>query len=70
MKSPDIRIESHFSLFLVWPLSARAISWLRENVNRECQRFGSALVVEPRYVNDIISGMTDDGLLLTRRAAR
>lgn len=68
----DIFIENHFSLFLVWPLSSRAENWIEENVSHDCQWFGMALVVEPRYLRALIEGMLADGLSLVgeRRAAQ
>jgi hypothetical protein len=59
---PDIRVENHFSLFLLWPLSERAEIWIQENVSEDRQRFGDALVVEPRHVSALTNGMVADGL--------
>lgn len=64
--SPDVRIENHFSLFLIWPLSEWAEAWIHDNVSRDCQHFGSALVVEPRYLSALLEGMAADGLVVTR----
>lgn len=68
--SPDIQVENHFTLFLIWPLSTRGESWIQENVSQDSQRFGNALAVEPRYVADIMQGMSADGLIFARRSAR
>lgn len=67
---PDIRIENHFSLFLVCPLSGPARRWLEENVQPDALWFGGALVVEPRYLPDLVKGMTADGLSLARERRR
>lgn len=61
---PDLRVENHFSLFLLWPLSERADVWIEENVSEDRQWFGTALVVEPRYVTALVEGMISDGLIL------
>jgi hypothetical protein len=39
-----------------------ASAWVEENVTAEAQFFGTALVVEPRYVADLIHGMHEAGL--------
>lgn len=61
----DALVENHGSLFLIRPLSTYAADWIEQNilnVNEEAQTFGSALVVEPRYVENILRGMRADGL--------
>jgi hypothetical protein len=58
----DISIENHGSLFLLQPLNENASDWLHEHVAEDAQWFVSALVVEPRYVADIVCGAIADGL--------
>ena len=58
----DIQVENHFSLFLLRPLSDTGREWLDSHVADDAQWFGNALVVEPRYVSDIVQGAIDDGL--------
>ena len=52
-------IENHGSLVLVRPLTAACQEWLEENTDG--QWFGNALVVEPRYVHDLVGGLWADG---------
>lgn len=63
----DVRVEHHGSLYLLRPLSDAASSWVDENVGThdgdEPQWFGGALVVEPRYVGELLRGMRDSGLV-------
>ena len=61
---PDIQVENHFSLFLIRPLSDRARAWIQRFVQPDALYFGSALVVEPRFVGDLIEGMVTSGLTL------
>ena len=68
--TPDIQIENHFSLYLVHPFSEQARAWLEENVQADAQWFGGALVVEPRYVADLLEGMLAAGLTLACEQAR
>lgn len=44
--SPDVIVESHFSILLFRLLSPSAKSWVDENVQEDAQFFGGALVVE------------------------
>lgn len=60
----DAYVEHHGNLFLVRPVSSAAFDWLRENVAEDAQHFGNALVVEPRYITDLVRGMVDAGLVL------
>jgi len=58
----DVNIENHGSLVLIRPLTEAASDWLDENISEDAQRFGGAVVVEPRYVEAIVEGMQNDGL--------
>lgn len=58
----DFRVENHGSVFLLRPLTVRAHDWIVAHVADDALWFGRALVVEPRYVENIVDGMTIDGL--------
>ncbi len=59
----DVTITNHGSIILFQPNTAAASDWIRENVQTdETQFFGSALVVEPRYAEDLALGMQSEGL--------
>jgi hypothetical protein len=57
----DIRVENHGSIVLLRPLTERAEEWIEAQVAYE-QTWGKAIVVEPRYVEDIVNGARKDGL--------
>jgi hypothetical protein len=59
---PDFVVENHGSIFLLQPLSPAANSWVEENLPENRQTFGSAVVVEHRYITDIVRGAQADGL--------
>lgn len=61
----DVRIENHGSLYLLRPLSPEARSWFEENVPEgdKVQYFGGALVVEPRFVGDVLVGIRGEGMV-------
>jgi hypothetical protein len=58
---PDARVENHGTLFLVRPLNEGIREHLEENVSEEARWFGGALVVEHRYVANLVSGLCDAG---------
>jgi hypothetical protein len=49
---------------LVAPVSPASKSWIEEHVQPDAPRMGHALVVEHRYVRDLLTGMVGDGLTL------
>jgi hypothetical protein len=57
----DIRVQDHGSIVLLWPDTDRAKEWVEANVAYE-QTWGHAIVVEPRYLGDIVEGARNDGL--------
>jgi len=60
----DVYVENHGSIFLVRPVSNSACDWLTENVSEESQYFGNALVVEHRYIEALIHGLQEAGLIV------
>jgi hypothetical protein len=59
---PDFFVENHGTIFLLQPLTPVANSWIQENLPEDRLAFGSAVVVEPRYITDIVRGAQADGL--------
>lgn len=59
----DFRVENHGSLVGIRPLNDSCQSWLRLHVN-DAQWFGGALMVEPRYVEALVTGMSAAGLIV------
>jgi hypothetical protein len=58
----DARVEDHGTVHLVRPLSEAALDWLEEHTGGAW--FGGALVVEHRYVADLVAGMRDAGFVV------
>lgn len=54
-------VEDHGSIVLVHPHTNDVRDWLRDNVDPEAQWFGRALVVEPRYVEQLVTALVDEG---------
>jgi hypothetical protein len=62
--SADFAIESHGSIFLLKPLTPSAITWFEEHIAQDngYQPHFPAVVVEHRYIADIVAGIQNDGL--------
>ena len=58
----DVHVVNHHSIVLFHLNSPEASAWVEENVSSEAQFFGTALVVEPRYLADLMAGMRGGGL--------
>jgi hypothetical protein len=58
----DIDVVNHHSIVLFHLTTPVASAWVAEHVTDEAQFFGTALVVEPRYVTTLIRGMREAGL--------
>jgi hypothetical protein len=61
----DFRVENHGSIFLLRPLSKEGEDWAKSHLPDDAQTFGNAVAVEPRYINDIVNGICDDGLVVS-----
>lgn len=63
MRTVDFTFENHGSICLLQPVTDAAREWTQENVgDGETQYWGTAVVIEHRYVNHIILGLTEAGL--------
>lgn len=62
----DFRCENHGSLFLLFPLTQSAHSWIEEHVPSDVQWFGNAVIIEHRYVWTILVGIQDSRLTVAR----
>jgi hypothetical protein len=61
----DVRIVAHGSVTMIHPLTKAALAWVRENVALESWAwFGGGFACEPRYVDDLIDGMAEEGLVV------
>ena len=60
----DISVINQGSIVLLQPNTDKARGWLHENIGRDngYQPYWPIAVVEPRYVQDILGGLKEDGL--------
>ena len=57
---------SYPTIYLLEPLSKIAKSWIKEHVDKNALTFAKSVVVEHRYIRDIVEGMTRDGLVIDK----
>ena len=50
------------TIALVKPLTRGANEWIREHVPHQSQWFGPALLLEQRYIAELLNRMVEDGL--------
>ena len=58
----DIAVTGGGSIYLVDWLTAKGKAWIAENLPQDAMRHGESVVVEHRYIGDIVQGMVADGL--------
>ena len=62
---PDFLVEDHGSIFLLIPLNDYAQAWVKDNLDPGGSfqpYFPTAVVIEHRYISDIVQGIRNDGL--------
>ena len=63
--TPDVLVANAGTVFTFCLLTARAKTWIDDNVQTESNQWlGSVLVVEHRYAWGLAVGMQQDGLIL------
>jgi hypothetical protein len=60
---PDFFVFNEGTIFLLTPLTDAACTWLDEHLPEDAQWFGNGVVVEHRYIADIVQGIFNDGLV-------
>ena len=61
----DFRVTYHGTVTTITPLTDRCREWVETNVDIEpWQRFGNAIAVEPRYVEQLAEAMIEEGLVM------
>lgn len=60
----DIQIQNEGSIYLIRGISENGQQWLDDHISDDAQMFGDVIVVEHRYIDDIVSGIIQDGLKL------
>jgi hypothetical protein len=58
----DLLVQGGGSVFLLRPSSRKGCCWLKEYTLADAMWLAGALVVEHRYIRDIVAGALCDGL--------
>lgn len=59
----DVLVQNYGSVVILQILTPEAEAWCDEHLPDDVVRWGrNGVVVEPRYVDDIVFGMESDGL--------
>jgi hypothetical protein len=58
----DFEVSGGGSVYLFKPLTPAARAWLDEHVSHNRQEWAGAIVVEHRFIGDIVRGTIADGL--------
>ena len=61
-RQADLTVQNEGSIFLLDASSAVGRDWMNENIAITAERWAGAIVVEHRYIQDIIDGARRDGL--------
>lgn len=64
MDNVDLTVRNEGTIFLLNPVSDAGREWVVEHIPEDAQRWGGAVVVEHRYISDIVRGAQADGLLV------
>lgn len=63
VRAADFIVQDEGTLVLLHPQTDAAREWVFQHLPSDAQRFGEAVVIEPRYVDDILFGIHNDGLV-------
>ena len=59
---PDFKLSDQGTLFLLQPLTQAARAWVDEYLPEDAFWFGGSVVVEHRFIGDLVRGAIADGL--------
>jgi hypothetical protein len=62
----DFVVRDEGTIWLFTPLTPAALQFLSENIQDDAQYFGDSLVVEHRFVYDLLLGLRSYGLRAVR----
>jgi hypothetical protein len=65
-EKPDFDVIDQGSIVLVTPMTPSAHHWIDKHIANDAMYFGLSLVVEHRYADDIIEGITEHGLSISK----
>lgn len=61
---PDFTVYNHGSIVSFRPNTAAASAWCEEHLPDDATWFGGSVAIEPRYIDAIVDGAINDGLVV------
>jgi hypothetical protein len=58
----DLVFQNHGSIFVCIPDTDEGKDWIDQNISDDAMPWGRGIVIEHRFVGDIIQGAINDGL--------
>jgi hypothetical protein len=59
----DLRFTNHGSIVTMVPETEAGDEWMQEHIGDGTLTWGGGVVIEPRYLEDIVLGARADGLI-------
>lgn len=63
-RTPDFLLEGQGSIAVLYPQNDAAEDWIFQNLPSDATRWAGGIVIEHRYVGDIVFGIRNDGLVV------
>jgi hypothetical protein len=60
----DVCLTGNGTVYLLDWLTKQGKEWMREHLPEDALKMGDSVAVEHRYIDDIVQGMRDDGLVV------
>ena len=60
--TPDFEVSGGGSIYILTPLTPAARDWVAEFLPEHAQQWAGGVVIEHRYVLDVVAGAQRDGL--------
>lgn len=57
----DFKFANHGSVTVLTPISEAAKAWIDENIDPDAQKWAGGVVIEPRYADAVLNGISGDG---------
>jgi hypothetical protein len=58
----DFTVSNQGSIFILTPVTERAVAWRNEFLPSDALTWGGGVVVEHRFIENIVNGIRKDGL--------
>jgi len=58
----DFRVVQYGTVYLLYPNTLRAKQWVKENLSQDHMQYAGVVIVEYRFISDILHGIQADEL--------